>query len=342
MEKYSVLAENIGIRLVDTMHVINQVFDEYYPNVGINWKKPDTLETIDIDIEYVTYYSVLDSNEPVIVGGEYGEGKYLFIGTYFDPETEYGYGHFPYLVDLFQRQFKLAPTIRRNVVEIYFEPGDREDISIEDLIKIWRQNGVRRIYVSGWHFYEKYTYDYERLIQLAHQNAMLVYLWLEIPHVSQKFWDDHPEWHEITATGEEAEIDWRKNMAVDIPECRKAIMNELETILLKFEWDGVNFAELYYESPQGMKSPRLFTPMNKYIRSIFKDQEGFDSKEIFNSSSRYYWKTNETAAAKFLNFRQDRIVELHRIFLDYLYNLKKQYKREWEIMVKISSPLVNR
>lgn len=162
------------------------------------------MQAFDIDIDYVSYYSVQDSEEPVVVGGEYGEGKYLFFATLFDPNTEYGYGRYPYFIDLLQRQFNLVPTIRRNNVEIYFEPGDREDVSIEDLIKIWRNNGVRRIYVSTWHFYEQYTYDYERLIDLAHENAMLVYAWLEIPHVSEKFWNQHPQWREKTATGADA------------------------------------------------------------------------------------------------------------------------------------------
>ena len=48
--------------------------------------------------------------------------------------------------------------------------------------------------------------DYERLIELAHQNAMLVYVWLEIPHVNERFWNEHPEWREITAAGTEATL----------------------------------------------------------------------------------------------------------------------------------------
>ncbi|MBN1465110.1 DUF2334 domain-containing protein, partial [candidate division KSB1 bacterium] len=346
IEKHSSLAENIGIRLHDDKMVIHRVFDEYYPSVDMNWKEPDTLQAFDVDIEYVSYYSVAGSDEPVVIGGEYGEGKYLYFGTYFDPETAYGYGRFPYLVDLLQRQFDLAPTIRRHTVEIYFEPGDREDVSIEDLIKIWRNNGIRRIYVSGWHFYEEFTYDYERLIRLAHQNAMLVYIWLEIPHVSQKFWNEHPEWREVTASGSEAEIDWRKNMAVDIPQCRDRIMQELETILMQYQWDGINFAELYYESPLGVKEPSSFTPMNDYIRKLFKDEHHFDPKEIFNPSSSYYWEKNETAVMKFLDFRQDRIVELHRLFLHFLNELKERHGKEWEIMVttldNVFSPAVGR
>ena len=333
LEGHTALSGNIGIIPRDEKMVIHNVVDEYYPGVGMQWKKPDTLQTFDIDIDYVSYYSTQDSEEPVVVGGEYGNGKYLFFGTLFDPHTEYGYGRYPYFIDLLQRQFNLAPTIRRNNVEIYFEPGDREDVSIEDLIKIWRNNGVRRIYVSTWHFYEQYTYDYKRLIDLAHENAMLVYAWLEIPHVSEKFWNQHPQWREKTATGADARIDWRSNMAVDMPECRQAIFDELSHALLDYQWDGINFAELYYESPKGYEQPQNLTPMNDYIRNLYKQEYGYDPKQIFSTASPYYWKRNAQAANDFDRFREDRIYFLHGEFLKFMYDLKEQNNREWEILI---------
>ncbi len=332
-EKHSNIANNIGIIELDQEIVINNVYDEYYPGVNMTWKTPDTLRAFDVDIDYVSYYSIQDSGDPVVIGGEYGEGKYLFMGTLFDPITDYGYARFPYFIDLLKRQFNLVPTVRRNTVEIYFEPGDREDISIEELVKMWRNFGVRRIYVSTWHFYEEYTYDYERLIELAHQNAMLVYAWLEIPHVSQKFWDKHPEWREITATGEEAHIDWRRNMAVDLPECRQAIFDELQKALLEYDWDGINFAELYYESPEGFKAPQNMTPMNDYVRNMYSQKYGYDPKSLFATASPYYWKRNKQAVEQFQQFREDRVFYLHGEFLKFMHELRRKNGREWEILV---------
>ena len=51
-----------------------------------------------------------------------------------------------------------------------------------------------------------------RLIDACHRNAILVYAWLELPHVSEKFWDHHPEWREKTALLQDAQLDWRKLM----------------------------------------------------------------------------------------------------------------------------------
>jgi hypothetical protein len=134
------------------------------------------LQGFDTDANFIVYYSTADSAQPVVTGGEFGEGKYLHFGALLDPVTDGGYARFPYLIDLLNRHFSLKPMVHRRAIEVYFEPGDREDISIEDLIKMWRSNGVRAVYVSGWHFYADYQYDYERLIRLAHQNAMVVYL----------------------------------------------------------------------------------------------------------------------------------------------------------------------
>ena len=60
------------------------------------------------------------------------------------------------------------------------------------------------------------------LIAACHRNAILTYAWLELPHVSETFWADHPEWCEKTALGQDAKLDWRKLMNLQDPVCRKA------------------------------------------------------------------------------------------------------------------------
>ena len=333
LEKNTHLSNSIGIIPLERMVEVKEVVDEYFPQVGIVWNEPDSLREFDVNIDYVSYYSDKKSELPVVIGGEYGEGKYLYFATLFDPQTESGYGRFPYFIDLLKRQFKLVPTVRQNTLEIYFEPGEREDISIEDLIKVWRNNGVRKIYVSAWHFYREYTYDYARLIELAHQNAILVYAWLELPHVTEKFWNEHPEWREKTALGEDATVDWRKLMALNIESCRQAVYEELDNILSNYNWDGINLADLYYESAMGYAAPETFTPMNNEIRKTFIREVGFDPQLLFNPASKYYWENNSTAMATFNKFREDQIVLMHRYFLDFLFKLKKELDLGWEIII---------
>ena len=333
LEKESHLSQRIGIIPSNEEKRVKNIQDEYYPSVDILWREEGTYRPFEVDIEYVTYYSDKNTGDPIVIGGEYGEGQYLYFTTLFDPTTSEGYGRYPYFCDLLQRQFGLWPLVRANNGEIYFEPGDREDVSIEDLVKMWKQYGFQKIYVAGWHIYPEWTYDYGRLIELAHENAMLVYLWLKIPHVNRKFWDEHPEWREKTATGEEAIINWRRNMALTEKNCREAVRSEIYSLLVQYDWDGINLAELYFESHLGPDRPDIFTPMHASVRESFESQHGLDPILLFDPQSQYFWKTNTDAWLKFENYRKETIVELHREFLDFLHRFRKEKNNDLEIIV---------
>ncbi len=333
LEKETDLSSRFGITSTGDFKQVNTVRDEYYPQVEIHWKDTGSYKDFEVSIEYVTYYSEVNTDDPLIIGGEYGEGKYLYIATLFDPTTSQGYSRYPYFLDLIQRQFDLWPLVQRNQTEIYFEPGDREDVSIEDLVKMWKEYGFRRIYVSGWHVYPGWTYEYDRLIELAHENAMLVYIWLELPHVNELFWENHPEWRERTATGKEAVVDWRRHMALTEDACLKAVFNELSDLIQKYDWDGINLAELYFESPQGPEVPEIFTPMHTSVREDFQSQYGIDPKEYFDPVSQYYWKNNQEAWNKFVTYRKDLIIELYHKCLTFLHQQNQQKRQPMEIIV---------
>jgi len=333
LEKETDLSSRLGITSTSDFKQVNTVRDEYYPQVEIHWKDTGLYKNFEVPIEYVTYFTEVNTDDPLIIGGEYGEGKYLYIATLLDPTTSQGYGRYPYFLDLLQRQFDLWPLVQRNQTEIYFEPGDREDVSIEDLVKMWKEYGFRRIYVSGWHVYPDWTYEYDRLIELAHENAMLVYLWLELPHVNELFWKNHPEWREQTATGREAIVDWRRHMALTDDACLRAVFNELSDLIQKYDWDGINLAELYFESPQGPEAPDIFTPMHSSVRKDFQSQYGFDPVEYFNPRSQYYWKNNIDDWNTFVSYRKDLIIDLHRKCLTFLHQQNLQKKQLMEIIV---------
>ena len=63
----------------------------------------------------------------------------------------------------------------------------------------------------------------------------------------------------------------------------------------RFDWDGVNLAELYFESLEGVANPARFTPMNDDVRREFKAAHGVDP---LDAGSR-------TDPAKFLEYRAD-------------------------------------
>ncbi len=79
----------------------------------------------------------------------------------------------------------------------------------------WRAAGISALHVAAWHYWERDAEAdayLEHLIEACHRNAIQVYAWVELPHVSERFWEEHPEWREKTAIGQDAQLDWRKLM----------------------------------------------------------------------------------------------------------------------------------
>jgi hypothetical protein len=179
---------------------------------------------------------------------------------------------------------------------------------VDYLAPKWRAAGIAALHVAAWHYWESDPAGDEylhRLIEACHRNAILVYAWLELPHVSENFWEQHPEWREKTALLQDAHLDWRKLMNLANPQASEAIAAGLRGLLNRFDWDGANLAELYFESLEGHENPSRFTPMNDDVRTKFRGSEGFDPKELFDPVSPRYWKTNATGLKQFLEFRAE-------------------------------------
>ena len=72
---------------------------------------------------------------PMVIGKKHGNGKVIYISSKFDPHSQLGYSHYPYLLEYVRKYFKLKPTIKKNSLEVYFDPGFRSKISIEKLVE---------------------------------------------------------------------------------------------------------------------------------------------------------------------------------------------------------------
>ena len=123
--------------------------------------------------------------------------------------------------------------------------------------------------------------------------------------MSQRFWDRHPEWREKTALLQDAQLDWRKLMNLTNRAAFAEASRGLRELVDRFDWDGVNLAELYFESLEGHENPARFTPMNSDVRAEFLAASGIDPLDLFDPKSpRYYGKTAQ-GMAQFLGFRAD-------------------------------------
>jgi hypothetical protein len=136
-----------------------------------------------------------------------------------------------------------------------------------------------------------------------------------LPHVSEGFWEKHPQWREKTATGRDAHVDWRLLMNLKDPDCFRAIEESIEQLLRRFEWDGVNLAEIYFDGTSGAEDPADFTPMNSFVRSEFQRQYGIDPLDYFRPESALYWKRAPSEWKKFVEYRIKLETSLNERFL---------------------------
>ena len=167
----------------------------------------------------------------------------------------------------------------------------------------WRKTGISALHVAGWHYWESDAENdnyLRKLIEACHRKGILVYVWLELPHVSEKFWTQHPEWREKTAIQQDAQLDWRKLINLTNRASFAEVSRGVNDLMGRFDWDGVNLAELYFESLEGASNPARFTPMNEDVRDQFKQLRGFDPLELFGAG-----KPGPSKLRAFLDYRAD-------------------------------------
>jgi uncharacterized protein YdaL len=309
------LASALGMRFYDSTLLIERVRDRLFPEEPLRWMSGEVMnkfETRDTD-EVLATDDVTET--PVVICRRYGGGRFMFFGTRFDPASTGGFSRFPYMAHYVEKSFGLTPLVRREQLEMYFDPGFRHTVSVEQLVTRWAASGIRIIHVGGWHEYPRYTYDYARLIRLAHADGILVYAWIEPPQVTQKFWQEHPEWREKNYKGEDVRPSWRFPVALTDPACLAAALEFYSKLLTSYDWDGVNIGELYFEAGRGMRDPQLMTPMHPSARAEFRRQAGFDPLELFQPTSSHYWRRDPAALSAFTRYRIAKLVQLHEAML---------------------------
>jgi hypothetical protein len=313
-------AKDIGIVPTAQPVAIRRILDTHAPGVQIIWQESIETVVMALPADFTVFASEKWKNAPVLAGKRTPHGAILWVAT--DPGPT-GIERYPYLLEALS-DLGLELPAQTTSLWAFFDSAYRIRADVDYLAKRWRAAGIGVLHVAAWHNMEPDAAQdeyLERLIEACHRNAILVYAWLELPHVSEKFWADHPEWREKTAVDQDAHLDWRKLMNLQNPQCHRAVAGELSVLLHRFNWDGVNVAELYFESLEGASNPARFTPMNEDVRNEFKVIGGFDPILLFDPSSTYSAAKNPAALGKFLDFRailasrlqSDWLKEIHTI-----------------------------
>lgn len=303
LEGHSALAEQLGFEYDGRTFVARKAQDFLMPDVPITWVHPATIERFTPPPINVTLIEESFNESPLVVAARVGAGVVIYLAGDFDPETELGYLRLPFLFQHLRQRFGLEPAVTASGVEFYFDPGFREQAPLEKLVTSWHAEGVRAVYAAAWHFYPKWKFDYTHFIQLCHAQGIAVYAWLELPLVSDQFWDAHPEWREKTAAGGDGVVGWRKFMNLASDPCRAATLDFVDDLLRRYDWDGVNIAELCFDSGDGYREPANYIPMNADVRSRFQREAGFDPMQLFDPRSPQFWETNRSACRQWETFR---------------------------------------
>jgi hypothetical protein len=299
VEGESQLADALGIKPGKKRVLVRSIVDQRAAKLAIVWETAVELPVFELPKDARVFASERWEGAPLMAAVRKGSGAALWIAT--SPGKE-GYERFPYLLQALS-DLGVKPPFRSERLWAFFDGSYRSRVDLDYFADRWRKAGIGALHVAGWHYYEsnKEQDDYlRRLIEACHRKAILVYVWLELPHVSEQFWGDHPDWREKTALLQDAQLDWRKLMNLTNRDCFAAVTAGVDGLIQRFDWDGVNLAELYFESLEGAANPARFTPLNADVREDFRRLRGFDPLELFQQG-----KTDPDRLATFLDYRAD-------------------------------------
>lgn len=315
-------ARHFGVQPRSELVRVTGLVDKHDPKLEIIWKESLDVPVCALPEQAEIFTRDRTSGAPLMAGWRSGKGAILWLAV--DPGPS-GQERFPYLPQAL-RDLGLSPPAVSRRLWAFADTSYRLRADPEYLARKWRQAGISALHIAAWHYFEPDSARDEylrRLIAACHKNLLLVYAWLELPHVSEQFWDKQPQWREKTATGADAHLDWRKLIDLTNPEATRAVKTGVEELLYRFDWDGVNLAELYFESLEGHHNPSRFTPMNANVREEFRRLAGFDPIDLFTPGGARHWMHNRDGLLAFLDYRAGLARRLQHEWIGWLEGLRR-------------------
>jgi hypothetical protein len=316
LQGHSAFSEAFGIRAGAKNIPTRNITEARYPKLPVIWEKTLDLPEVSLPSDAVVFARERWTGMPVVAGLHRGSGAVLWLAA--TPGTV-GYQRFPYLLQALG-DLGLPIPVSSNRLWAFLDTSYRTRVDIEYFAERWQKLGISALHVAAWHFEESDPARdawLKKIIEACHRRGVLVYAWLELPHVSEGFWQKHPEWREKTALRQDAHLDWRKLMNLRNRDCFRAVEASTRSLIGRFDWDGVNFGELYYESLEGAANPARFTPMNDDVRSEYKALTGVDPLDLFRPGVKADQMT------EFLQYRAESVRRMQSEWMGVAESLRK-------------------
>jgi hypothetical protein len=316
LEGDSPLARALGIRASQRKIRVRQVCESRDPKLRVEWESSLRVPVFSVPGSARVFATDLSGQAPLMAGIARGRGAALWLAV---PVGAEGYERFPYLPQALA-DLGVRSRFESRRLWAFFDAAYRLRAGPDVLAAEWRRAGISAVHVGAWNYFERdedadqYLSD---LIAACHRHNVLVYAWLELPHVSDRFWAAHPEWREKTAQLKDARVDWRRLMNLANPACYAAVRRGVGEMMARFDWDGVNLAELYFDGIQGLANLSEFTPLNDDVRREFRQAKGFDPYELFRG------RRDPARLRAFLDYRADLVARLQERWIDDLEKMRE-------------------
>lgn len=320
----STLSKSLGIQFSDNPVSVGQYIWKNHPEAPVSFQKDIDTTSFRPDINMKILGIDTTGDNAIAVSGRLGKGRFIYSAIPLAPEDKSGYEHYPFILEALQTEFNLRPVLAKRDLALYLDLGlhhGERPRKLAGKIKTW---GVNQVHLSAWYPEANGQRFTKAFIAAAHALGISVHAWLEYPMVSKSFWDEHPECREKTATDLDAKIDWRYLIALEDPECFNLVKHTLKQTMMDHDWDGLDLAELYFESPLGFDSPQTFTPMHRSFRNDFQKRWKVDPLDIFRPGSPSFWQVNAEISKSLLDYRIDLIAQLNESLLKLCRELKKK------------------
>jgi hypothetical protein len=265
------------------------------------------------------------SKFPLVISGSHGQGRFIYSAISLEPQAGMVFQYLPFLAQAIVDELHVAPSLEADNLCVYVDTGGEPKLDPAVVVAQLKSWSVREVHLGAFYGSQEFREFVPRFIAAAHQEGIVVYAWLEYPMVSAEFWIQHPQWREVTANGRPAIMDWRYHMALEDPACFQAVAELTRRLVLDYDWDGVDFAELYFEGEGKLfERPRDFTPMHPTFRKMFQERYGVDPIKIFDRNAPEYGPQNPKVRGELKEFRVELIAQLTEHFLEILAGCQAQ------------------